>query len=328
MTAGGRPWAAWLNRLGPLFALILVLLLFAVLVRVVLGENRFATPGNIETILRQTIIVGMAALGMTLIIVSGGIDLSAGSVVALAGVVLAALMKFAGWGPLSAALAGVAAGAACGLVNGLLVTQLRVVPFIITLGTLLVFRGTALGIADNRTITPGASWLDHLTTHPTGDRAWMLIPPGVWILLFFSLLVAGFMKLTVTGRHTFAVGANEKAARLSGVPIAWVRVIVYTLGGVFAGLAGVLQYTRLSQGDPTGATGMELQVIAAVVIGGGSLSGGEGSVLGTLVGALIMSSIANGCSILGIESWVQMIVTGVVIIVAVAVDRLRHRRTE
>ncbi len=322
---GGRtaPWTAWLNRLGPALGLAAVFLLFAALI----GPERWATWGNLETILRQTTIVGTAALGATLVILSGGIDLSAGSVVALSTTVIAALLAWAGWNPLAAAAAGVLAGALCGLANGLLVTRLRVVPFIVTLGTLLAIRGAAKGLGREQKVDAPATWLNEILRQLPDERRWMLVPPGVWMMLLLALATGAMLRFTRLGRHLFAVGSNEPAARLCGVAVDRVKVAVYTLGAAFAGVAGLMQFSRFrGVGDPTSSVGLELDVIAAVVIGGGSLSGGEGSVAGTMVGALIMAVIRAGCFQLGISNWIQEIVTGAIIVAAVALDRLRHRR--
>lgn len=310
----------WVAKLGPFFGLAAVFLLFVVLVWAHTGRNAFATAANLQTLAVQSAIVGMAALGMTVIIVSGGIDLSMGSTVALTSVVIALLLKHAGWPAFPAALGGVAAGAGCGLLNGLVVTRLRIVPFIVTLGTLLVFRGAAKGLAEEKTVTPGPSALDRLLD-PGG-----FLPCGVWLLLAFALAVGGLLHYTRFGRHVVAVGSNEQAARLCGVPVERVKLSVYALGGLFGGLAGVFQYSRLNLGDPTSAPGLELDAIAAVVIGGGSLSGGEGSVLGTLAGALFMTTIRMGCSLMGWRTWVTEIVAGAIIVGAAALDRLRHGR--
>lgn len=312
------------KTLGALAGLAGVFLLFVVLLAATKGYN-FADAGNLETILRQTTIVAVAALGMTLIIVSGGIDLSAGAIIALSTVVIAGSLQ-AGLPPVLAALAGIAAGMACGAVNGLLVTRLRVVPFIVTLGTMLIVRGVAKGLAREQKIDAPTSWLNELVARLPVSREWMLFPPGVWLLFLLAFAVGGFLLYTRLGRHVFAVGSNEQAARLCGVPVARVKVSVYVLGGFFAGLAGLMQFSRLTVGDPTGAVGLELDIIAAVVIGGGSLSGGEGSVLGALIGALIMQVIRSGCSQMGWPNWVQEIVTGSIIVIAVALDRLRHRK--
>lgn len=322
----GRLWASPVMRknLGAAAGLAGVFLLFVVLLAASKGYN-FADPGNLETILRQTTIVGLAALGMTMIIISGGIDLSVGAAIALVTVVVASALQ-KGAPPLLAALVGVAVGALAGVCNGALITRLRVVPFIVTLGSMLLVRGMAKGLAGEQKIDAPKSWLNELLARLPADRAWMLVPPGVWLLLLSALAVGGLLLYTRLGRHIFAVGSNEQAARLCGVDVGRVKLAVYALGGLFAGLAGVMQFSRLTVGDPTGAMGLELDVIAAVVIGGGSLSGGEGSVLGCLIGALIMQVIRSGCSQMGWPNWVQEIVTGVIIVVAVALDRLRHRR--
>ncbi|MBM4142407.1 MAG: ABC transporter permease [Lentisphaerae bacterium] len=304
------------GALGPMLGLGAVLLFFGFL-----APPSFATLANMQTVARQSAIVGTAALGMTLVIISGGIDLSVGSVIALTTVVIAYLLKTAGMHPLAAALLGVGAGAWCGLVTGLLVTQLRMVPFIVTLGMMLVIRGVAKNIADEKKIDAPLTGLNRLLA---AGGAWDW-PPGVWLVIGMAVIVAGLLRYTVFGRHVFAVGSNAQTARLCGVRVDEVRALVYTLGGTFAGLAGVMQFSRLTVGDPTVAIGKELDVIAAVVIGGGSLAGGEGSVPGSLIGALIMTVIRNGCSQMGLPTWVQEVVTGGIIVLAVAVDSLRHR---
>jgi len=312
------------KNLGALAGLIAVFVLFAILLGATRGLS-FFDPDNLEAILRQTTIVAIAALGMSVVIVSGGIDLSVGAIIALATVVVAAFLR-AGTPPVLAALAGLAAGVACGALNGLLVTRLRVVPFIVTLGTMLVVRGIAKGVAHDQKIDAPSSWLGELLARLPSERAWLLFPPGVWLLFAFAVAVGALLLYTRLGRHVFAVGSNEQAARLCGVPVARVKLAVYILGGFFAGLAGLMQFSRLTVGDPTGAMGLELNIIAAVVIGGGSLSGGEGSVLGCIIGALIMQVLQSGCSQMGWPNWVQEIVTGAIIVVAVALDRFRHRR--
>ena len=318
-------WRRWLNTLGPVLALIAVYGIF-----VLIAPPSFATTRNMEMIARQTTIVGIAALGMTLVIISGGIDLSVGSIVALSTVVIAWLLQSAGAGPLTAALGGVAAAALFGLLSGVLITRLKVVPFIVTLGMMLVVRGAAKGIGREQKIDVDPDrlrWLDELLASVPADRSWMLVPPGVWIMIFLAIGMAALLRYTRLGRHTFAIGSNEETARLCGVAVERVKVLVFTICAALAGLAGLMQFSRLTVGDPTVAVGLELNVIAAVVIGGGSLSGGEGSILGTLVGALIMTVIASGCTQMGVANWVQEIITGAIIVIAVALDRLRHRRT-
>ena len=260
-----------------------------------------------------------------MVIISGGIDLSVGSIVALSTVVVAHLLE-SGVSPVPAAAAGVGAAALCGLVNGTLITRLRVVPFIVTLGMLLVVRGAAKGLAHEQKIDAPLTWLNELLARLPPERSWMLVPPGVWLMLGLAVVVGIVLQRTVFGRHVFAIGANEEAARLSGVSVNRAKLAVYILGATFAGIAGLAQFSRLTVGDPSVAVGLELEVIAAVVIGGGSLAGGEGSVIGSLVGALIMTVIRSGCSQMGLANWIQEIVTGGIIVVAVALDRLRHRK--
>lgn len=315
-------WTLWLNRFAPLLGVTVVYLFF-----VLIGPDTFASAKNLETIARQSTIVGMAALGMTMVIILGGIDLSAGSVIAISTVVIAALLQ-ANIPPLFAAIGGVLAGMACGLINGFLITRLRLVPFIVTLGTLLVVRGAAKGLAHEQKIDAPLTWLNNLIAALGPDQRFMLAPPGVWLLVLLALLVGVLLHFTRLGRHIFAIGSNELTARLCGVNIDRVKLTVYMLCSAFAGLAGVLQFSRLTVGDPTVAIGLELDVIAAVVIGGGSLSGGEGSIIGSLAGAVIMTLIRAGCSQMGLPNWVQEIVTGAIIVTAVTLDRLRHRRQQ
>jgi ribose transport system permease protein len=317
-------WPVLRKNLGAAAGLAAVFILFSVLLGATRGIG-FADPGNLETIFRQTTIVATAALGATIVIVSGGIDLSVGAIIALATVVIAAFLR-AGAPPLAAALAGILAGVGCGLVNGFLITRLEVVPFIVTLGTMLVVRGVAKGLAHEQKIDAPQSWLNDLLARLPVERAWMVLPPGVWLLFLLAVAVGALLLTTRLGRHIFAVGSNEQAARLCGISVGRVKLAVYLLGGLFAGIAGLMQFSRLTVGDPTGASGLELNVIAAVVIGGGSLSGGEGSVLGCLIGALIMQVLQSGCSQMGWPNWVQEIVTGAIIVLAVALDRFRHRR--
>ncbi|MDE2797792.1 MAG: ABC transporter permease [Gemmatimonadota bacterium] len=309
----------YLSRFAPLLGLFAVYGLFAIL-----GPDSFSSGRNLETIARQTAIVGTAALGMTLVIIAGGIDLSVGSIIALTTVTIAASLQ-ADLSPPVAALIGIFTGALCGLVNGLIITRFRVVPFIVTLGTLLLVRGIAKGLAGEQKIDAPLTYLiDLLAALQRG--AWWIFPPGVWLLIILALLTGGYLAYTRPGKHIVAIGSNENTARLCGIRVEATKLLVYTLAGTSAGIAGLLQFSRLTVGDPTVAVGLELDVIAAVVIGGGSLSGGEGSVLGSVVGALIMTVIRSGCSQMGLPNWVQEIVTGIIIVIAVAVDRLRHRK--
>ncbi len=303
-----------LDRTGTLVGLVLVAVVFGVMV-----GGRFFAPANVELMARQTAIVCTAALGMTIVIAAGGIDLAVGSMIALTTVVIALMLRH-GMSPIAAAAGGVAAGTACGLLNGVLITRLRLVPFIITLGTMLVIRGAAKGLADERRIEAPMTWLNDMLRSAPGQLG---LPGGIWTVIVLALLVAGLLRFTRLGRHVFAIGSNERMARLCGVPIAWTKIAVYTLSGALTGVAGLLQFSRLAVGDPTVAVGLELDVIAAVIIGGGSLLGGRGSVAGTIMGAAIMAIIQVGCTQKGLASWVQQILTGAIIVGAVALDRVR-----
>jgi ribose/xylose/arabinose/galactoside ABC-type transport system permease subunit len=242
-------------------------------------------------------------------------------------VVVALLLK-SGAPPLLAALGGVLAGAACGMLIGGLITRLRLTPFIVTLGMWGAVRGLAKGLANEQMVFVPETWLNRLLSTVRDGEGWMLLPPGVWLTLLLAVLTIAVLRYTRFGRHVYAIGSNEQTARLCGVRVEQTKVLIYTLGGAFAGIAGILQFSYLTLGDPTTAMGLELDVIAAVVIGGGSLSGGEGSVPGSIIGALIMTVVANGCTKLGLANWIQEIVTGLIIVLAVTVDRLRQRKSE
>jgi ribose/xylose/arabinose/galactoside ABC-type transport system permease subunit len=308
----------WLDETGVLIGLVAVALLFGALI-----GPQFFRAANLELIARQTVIVCVAALGMTMVIASGGIDLSVGSVVALSTVVTALVVQR--HDPVLAVVAAVAAGAACGVLNGVLITQLRVVPFIVTLGTMLLVRGASKGLADERRIEAPITWLNNLL-RTVRDGSGVLLPTGIWITIVLSVAVALTLRYTRFGRHLLAIGSSERTARLCGVRINRTKIAVYTIAGALAALAGVMEFSKLSVGDPTVSVGLELDVIAAVIIGGGSLAGGRGSVVGTIAGAAIMAVIQIGCSQQGLPNWVQQIVTGSIIIGAVALDRWRGLR--
>jgi len=306
-----------LDRTGTLLGLILVALIFGLLV-----GSQFFAPANVELMARQTAIVCTAALGMTIVIALGGIDLSVGSMISLATVVIALLLRRDA-SPLVAALGGIGAASICGLLNGVLITQLRLVPFIVTLGTMLVIRGAAKGLAEERRIEAPMTWLNDMLRTAPGRIG---LPGGIWTVIVLALIVAALLRYTVFGRHVFAIGSNERMARLCGVPIARTKIVVYTLSAALTGVAGLLQFSKLAVGDPTVAIGTELDVIAAVIIGGGSLLGGRGTVGGTVMGAGIMAIIQVGCTQKGLASWVQQILTGAIIVGAVVLDRVRTTR--
>lgn len=304
-----RPW------LGPLVALCVVYALFAALT-----PDTFLRTLNLVTMLRQTVVVSIAAVGMALIIIHGGIDLSVGSTVALTTVVAAKCLQ-SGMGPGATVLASLALGAAAGACNGLLVVGLRIAPFIATLGTMSALRGVAKGLADEQKIDAPSRGIDEWMAVIPGER---LVPYGVWVALSVAVLCALLLGYTKLGRHAVAVGSNPNTARLCGVPVTRVRLAVYALGGLLAGVAGILELSTLTVGDPTDSVGLELEAIAAVVIGGGSLSGGQGSVAGTLIGALLLTVIKAGCTHVGMPNWIQEILTGGIIVVAMTLDRVRQ----
>jgi len=311
----------WLGWLGPFLGLFLVIAVFTLLIG---SPAQYLSVTNLRIVLSQTVIVALGAIGMTIVIISGGIDLSAGSVIALAGVVTALGVQ-RGWLPLIAILAAVAVGGFIGLVNGLSITRLRVVPFIATLGMLGIARGLAKWLASEQTVNVPATWVNELAvTFPR--PAWIVLAPGVWITLLLAVVIAGVLRNTVFGRHVFALGSNEAAARACGIATDRLKLWIYGIAGLFIGLAGVMQMSRLRQGDPTVAIGAELDIIAAAVIGGASLKGGQGTILGSMIGALIMAALRNGCQQMGWPNYIQEMIIGAIIIVAVAIDRLRHKR--
>lgn len=319
MSADWRARARKLVSLaGPLVGLGIALVLFAVLV-----PDRFLSLYNFKTVVTQTVIVGLGAIGMTYVMASGGIDLSVGSVIALSSVVTAVILRDGG-SPGVALLGGVGTGALAGVLNGALVTRLRIVPFIVTLGAMGIARGFAKYLANEQTVNAPAGWLAELMTK-TPDPAWLLVSRGAWVTLVLAGLMIFVLRRTVFGVHVLAVGSNEATAHLCGVRVDRVKVAVYALSGVFAGIAGVMQFGRLTVGDPTTAIGLELDVIAAVVLGGGSLAGGSGSIAGSLLGAFFMAVLSNGCTLAGVPTYVQEILVGAIIIAAVALDRVRQR---
>lgn len=304
-----------LVSLGPLVGLMAVYALFAVL-----RFDRFVTWSNSSIMLQQTAVIGTGAIGMTLIVISGGVDLSFGSIIAFCAVVVALLLQ-AGFDPALAALVAIGAGAGAGYVSGALVTRLRLMPFIVTLGMMGVLRGAAKGLADEQPIYPEATWLNDLMQLESHS-----LPGGVWVMLVMAGVVGAVLRYTRFGRHCFAIGSSEATARLCGVRVERTKTLIYALGAAFAGLAGVLQFSYLTGGDPTTAVGLELNIIASVVIGGASLAGGRGTIVGTLVGALIMTVVNNGCTKLEMANWVQEIVTGGIIVAAVTLDQFRRGR--
>ena len=303
-----------IQRLLPFLSLI------ALFVGLAIASPHFLTSTNLSSVVRQTAVINIMALGMTIIIVSGGIDLSVGAILAMGGLLGTMAMQDGASIPVGIAV-GLATGLVWGLINGTLITRLRIAPFIVTLGTLGIARGLTLIISNGlpvHRIPPGFSFL--------GEGNLLGVPFVLWILVLCAGLTHFILEHTRMGRYAFAIGSNEDAAVYAGIPVAFHTTAVYAFGGMLTGLAGMIEASRLMTGQPTAGQGYELQAIAAVVIGGGSLHGGEGSVVGTLVGAFIMGLLANGSDLLGISPYLQQAIIGAVIILAVTVDELRKRR--
>jgi ribose transport system permease protein len=310
-----------LTVFGPFIGLALVIGLFSAMPDV---RPYFLTGANFKIIFIQTVIVAIGALGMTLIIVSGGIDLSVGSVVALTSVVGATLL-LNNHSPFTAALLTILAGGLVGAINGSMIAGFRMMPFIVTLGTMGIARGAAKWLAQSQIINAPDTSIN-LIMALKNPLQFFPLPPGVWIAIGLACLMSLVLRCTVFGRYIFAIGSNEAAARLCGIRVQWQKVLIYTIAGFFFGLSGLMQLSRLTQGDPTIAIGLELDIIAAVVIGGASLNGGTGSILGSMIGALIMAVLRNGSNQMGLPTYMQEILIGLIIILAVGLDKLRQRR--
>ena len=311
------------SLLGLIAALVVVFVGFSTQV------PSFASLSTVELIARQSVVTLLVSLGMTYVIIVGGIDLSVGSIAAFSGVVVAKLVgdtQHPGMAPILGALGGVAAGLLCGTFNGLLITRLRVVPFIVTLGTFLSIRGAAKYLGNDQKIDARETWLNSVLSPLGAGERWRILPNGVWFTLFMAVLMGLALRNLRFGRHVVAVGSNEAAARLCGVPVERTKLGVYALSGLFAGLAGLMNFSRLTVGDPTALVGLELDAIAAVVIGGASLSGGEGSIAGSVIGAFIITVLRAGAGQMGLPNSIQEIVTGGIIVLAVWLDRVRKAR--
>jgi ribose/xylose/arabinose/galactoside ABC-type transport system permease subunit len=303
--------ARQLGTLAGLFALVLLLTALTPF---------FLTVPNLLNVLEQTSINAIIAVGMTFVILSGGIDLSVGSVVALSGVVLGTTLK-AGWPAPAAIAAALAVGGSCGLVNGLLVTVGRLPPFIATLGMMSVARGLALMYVEGRPVSGFDEGFRALATARP-----LLVPMPAIAAALVAAAAYFVLTRTVFGRYVYAIGGNEEASRLSGVAVRFHKTAVYVVAGIMSGGAAAILTARLNSAQPTAGIMYELDAIAAVVIGGTSLLGGEGSVVGTIIGALIMGVLRNGLNLLGVSSFVQQIVIGLVIIGAVLLDASLKRR--
>jgi ribose transport system permease protein len=303
-----------IQRLLPALSLIILFVALSI------ASPHFLTNTNLSSVVRQTAVINIMALGMTLVIIAGGIDLSVGAILAMGGLIGTMAME-RGYPVLAGVAIGVLTGLFWGFVNGLLTTRLRIAPFIVTLGTLGIVRGLALIISNGlpvHKIPPAFSYL--------GEGTLLGVPFVLWLLVVCAAITHVVLEHTRMGRYAFAIGSNPDAALYAGIPVAFHTTAVYAICGMLTGLAGMIEASRLMTGQPTAGQGYELQVIAAVVIGGGSLRGGEGSVIGTLIGAFIMGLLSNGSDLLGISPYLQQAIIGAVIILAVTVDELRKRK--
>src|SRR5438552_3590055 len=296
---------------------ILVLLIF--IAALILTTSDFLTLTNLDNLVRQVTVFAILSVGELFVILTGGIDLSVGSILGLSGGVTALILASGASIPV-AILVGLGVGLAVGLINGLLVTQLKLPPFIATLGMLGVARGLVLLLTGAKTIAPLP---DAFTAIANGFI--LGLPSLFWILILVTIVAAFVLGRTVFGRYVYAVGSNAESARLSGVPVNIVLLVVYSISGVLAGFAGVCPPSRLGAGIPTAGTGYELQAIAGAVIGGASLSGAKGRAIGAVLGALIMGMLANGGNLLGIDPFYLQIAIGLLIILAVYFDNLQGR---
>jgi ribose transport system permease protein len=304
-----------LQKYGPFIALVVLGASLALI------NSDFLTLGNLMDVMRQVSINAVIAFGMTLAILLGGIDLSVGSILAVSSVLIAMMLK-SGENPTLAVLVGILSGCAMGALNGVIIAKGKVAPFIATLGMMTLLRGLALVLSNGSPISgfssPGFS-------NVGGGYLFRLIPvPVVWMLVLFGL-VWFLLRRTVFGRHVYATGGNAEAARLSGVLTDRVQIIVYTIAGAMAAIAGVILTSRLDSAQPTAGSGYELDAITAVVLGGTSLSGGRGWIFGTLVGAVLIGVLNNGLNLMGMSAFYQQIVKGAVILIAVLLDRSGSR---
>ena len=300
-----------LGKLGPLLGLFLIVIVITIL------NPSFMTTDNVLNILRQVSISALIAFGMTFVILTGGIDLSVGSTLALTGAV-AATMLASGIDPVLTILAALLLGAVLGAVNGVIIAKGKVAPFIATLATMTIYRGLTLVYTDGR---PVSDLGNEITFQMLGKGYFFGIPVPVCTMILAFIVLYVIMHKTTFGRRVYAVGGNEAASKLSGINVDRIKIAVYSLTGMLAALSALILTSRLNSAQPTAGTSYELDAIAAVVLGGTSLTGGKGWIFGTLVGALIIGVLNNGLNLIGVSSFFQQVVKGIVILIAVLIDR-------
>lgn len=300
-----------LQKFGPLLALLLIVAIITII------NPSFMTSTNILNVLRQVSISALIAFGMTFVILTGGIDLSVGSTLALTGAI-AATMLASGMDPILTISAALLLGAILGAINGVIIAKGKVAPFIATLATMTIYRGLTLVYTEGR---PVSGLGDSITFQMMGKGYFLGIPVPVVTMILAFLALWFILHKTTFGRRIYAVGGNEEASRLSGINTDRVKIAVYSLTGMLAALSALILTSRLNSAQPTAGTSYELDAIAAVVLGGTSLTGGKGWIFGTLVGALIIGVLNNGLNLIGVSSFFQQVVKGVVILIAVLIDR-------
>ncbi|WP_159314449.1 ABC transporter permease [Mammaliicoccus sciuri] len=299
------------EKIIPFIGLILLIVVISIM------NSAFLDLSNLLNLLRQVSINGLIAFGMTFVILTGGIDLSVGSILALSSAFTAILIT-SGLDPIVALIVGVLGGFLLGVFNGVLVTFGSIAPFIATLATMTIFRGLTLVVTDGNPITNlGDSYMFQLF----GKGYFFGIPvPAVTMIIVFIIL-AIILQKTTFGRHTYAIGGNEVASKISGIKVNRVKILIYGISGLMSALAGAILTSRLNSAQPTAGTSYELDAIAAVVLGGTSLTGGKGRIVGTFIGVLIIGVLNNGLNLLGVSSFYQQVVKGIVILIAVLIDR-------
>ncbi|MDO9665335.1 ABC transporter permease [Glaesserella parasuis] len=319
-----------LRKMAALAGLVLLVIFFSV------TNEFFFTSNNIMTVGLQTSTIALIGIGATCVILTGGIDLSTGSVVALSGVAAAMIVNAGVPVPIGMVL-GILVGGACGLTNGILVTQMKLPPFIATLGMMMVARGLALyvtnaapvsGMPESFAVLGNGALFKIVEEGPNGlpKVVFTGIPYPVIIMIFITVLFTFALTKLKVGRYIYAIGSNEEAARLSGIKTNIVKIYAYVASGLLSGLTGVILASRLVTAQPNGGVTYELDAIASAVVGGTSLMGGVGTIPGTLIGSFIIGVLRNGLNMNGVSSFVQMIVIGLVIIVAVSLDQLRQSK--